>query len=372
MEFLYKYAYFPNDEKLLMSINSASKRLFYKLDSLHVEALDISDYNKVYFSNKKSNLIDSIKLYSYILAWSIADSNVPLNKFVFLDYGGGSGILSLLAKELNIGTVIYNDIYDLSCRDAEIIGKSIGSQADYYIQGDIEDVINFLSAKSLSCNAIASYDVIEHIYDIEMFLEKLRYLSNNSLNICMSSGANIFNPLIRKLLMKKQIEVELKDREKYFGHKERDCIKAYFTARREIILEYLSKFNKKLPEAEVDKLTKTTRGMIESDIKICVEKYLKSGQFPKEPNHPTNTCDPYTGNWAEHLMDPHHLKEILSLYGFDVKILSGYYGDNKNIIKKVICRSLNLAIYSSKSMGARIAPFITIYAKSTNNNPIFK
>lgn len=363
MDFMYKNAYLPNDKRLLMRINSASKRLFDKLESLEVGALEISDYNKVYFGERKSNLTESLQLYSYILAWSIAQTSVPLNKFVFLDYGGGSGMLSLLAKELNIGTVIYNDIYNISCRDAEVIGKSIGNPADYYIQGDIDDVINSLTEKSLSCNAIASHDVIEHIYDIEMFLNKLRTLSNGSLTVCMSTGANILNPLIKNSLMKNQIETEYKDRERKFGYKERDCTKAYFEVRKEIILEYLSKINKTLPEIEIDRLTRTSRGMIESDIKRCVEKYLKTGQFPQEPNHPTNTCDPYTGNWAEHLMDPYHLKEILSASGFKVKILNGYYGysNHTNIMRKVIRLSLNFAIYSSRSYGARIAPFITIY-----------
>jgi SAM-dependent methyltransferase len=361
MEFMYKHAYLPKDKRLLMNINSASKRLCDKLESLDIEAMEISDYNKVYFGERKSNLTESLQLYSYILAWSLAESKVPLNKFVFLDYGGGSGMLSLLAKELNIGTVIYNDIYDISCRDAEIIGKLIGNEADYYIQGDIDNVINYLKAKSLSCNAIASYDVIEHVYDIEMFLKKLRSLSNGSLTVCMSSGANIFNPLIKNSLMNKQVETEYKDREKKFGHKERDCTKSYIKARKEIILEYLSKNNKKLPEIEVDKLAKTSRGMMDSDIKKCVEIYLKTGQFPREPDHPTNTCDPYTGNWAEHLMNPYDLIEILSTSGFKVKMLSGYYGSHRNVIKEVIRRSLNFAISNSRGEGARFAPFITIY-----------
>lgn len=69
-------------------------------------------------------------------------------------------MLSLLAKECKIGTVIYNDIYDVSARDAEIIGKAIGDQADYYIPGDVNDVIDFLKEKSIKCNTIANYDVI--------------------------------------------------------------------------------------------------------------------------------------------------------------------------------------------------------------------
>ncbi|MBU4373224.1 MAG: hypothetical protein KJ714_02040, partial [Euryarchaeota archaeon] len=300
MEFMYKYAFLPKDQELLIDINLAAKRLFYKLTDLNIERLAISDYNKVYLGGKLSNLVHSLQLNSYILSWSLIESDVPLNRFVFLDYGGGSGILSLLAKELNIGTVIYNDIYDVSCKDASIIGKSIGNQADYYIQGDIEDILFFLKTNSISCNAIASYDVIEHIYDIEGFFKKLDALSNGSLTVCMSSGANIFNPIIRRSLMRKQLEIEYKDREKKFGHKERDCLEAYFNIRKKIILNFTKRLDENLTEKEIEQLSRATRGMIESDIKKCVEGYIKTGHIHKEPSHPTNTCDPYTGNWAEH------------------------------------------------------------------------
>ncbi|MCG2728175.1 MAG: hypothetical protein L6244_05970, partial [Candidatus Methanoperedenaceae archaeon] len=305
----------------------------------------------------------SLQLNSYILSWSLIESDVPLNRFVFLDYGGGSGILSLLAKELNIGTVIYNDIYDVSCKDASIIGKSIGNQADYYIQGDIEDILFFLKTNSISCNAIASYDVIEHIYDIEGFFKKLDALSNGSLTVCMSSGANIFNPIIRRSLMRKQLEIEYKDREKKFGHKERDCLEAYFNIRKKIILNFTKRLDENLTEKEIEQLSRATRGMIESDIKKCVEGYIKTGHIHKEPSHPTNTCDPYTGNWAEHLMDIYYLRDILLTYGFRAKILGGYCGDTKNRFSNIYHRLLNLTIYMFKDQGIKIAPYFTIYGK---------
>lgn len=40
---------------------------------------------------------------------------------VFVDYGAGTGIMSLLAREMGFGAVLYVDIYDVSCRDAELI-----------------------------------------------------------------------------------------------------------------------------------------------------------------------------------------------------------------------------------------------------------
>lgn len=263
MEFMYKYARLPKDYKLLMGINSAASRLFNKLKYLDIYSLDVSDYNKRYLRGYLRNITNTLQLYSYILSWSVAFANVPLNEFVFLDYGGGSGILSLSAKEFNIGTVIYNDIYDISCKDAKVIGESIGNQADYYVCGDVDDIIRFLRTNSISCNAIASYDVIEQIYDIEDFLKKLRFLSDGSLSVVMSSGANIFNPRIRKSIMKKQVEVEYKDREKEGGHKERDCLRAYFKVRKEIILKCCPELTQK----GVEQLAKATRGMMESDIK---------------------------------------------------------------------------------------------------------
>lgn len=92
MEFIYKYALLPNEQKLMIEINSAAKKLSDKLRVFNLEALDISDYNKRYFGGKLANLTRNLRLYSYILAWFLAKSDKPIRKFVFLDYGGGSGI----------------------------------------------------------------------------------------------------------------------------------------------------------------------------------------------------------------------------------------------------------------------------------------
>ncbi len=357
MEFMYNYARLPEDRKLLIDINTAAGRLFNKLSCLDIDSLDISDYSKKYLGNHLRNIHSTLQKYSYVLSWSIASANCPLNEFVFIEYGGGSGILSLLAKELKINTVIYNDIYEISCKDAKIIGESIGNQADYYVHGDIDDVISFLKTNSISCNAIASYDVIEHIYDIETFLKKLNNLSDGPMSVVMSSGANMFNPLIKKSIMTVQREMEYRGANKEWGHKERDCLRAYSRVREEMILKYAPYLTKK----EVEQLAKATRCMIESDIQDCIDEYLKTGVFPQEPCHPTNTCDPYTGNWCEHLMDIDYLKDILSKEGFKVEILSGYYGRPENLIKRILATFLNVSIYISKKKGIRIAPFYTVY-----------
>lgn len=363
MKFIYDYARLPRDQKLLTEIHAAANRLFNKMSTLNVAALDISDYNKNYFGSKLARLISALQLYSYILSWSIAKSDVSFDRFVFLEYGGGSGMLSLLAKELDIGTVIYNDIYDVSCRDAKVIAGSIGVEADHYVEGDVDKVISFLKLNNINCNAVGSYDVIEHIYDIKTFFKKISLFSNNPLTIVMSSGANTFNPMIKSTLVKGHLKAEYEDRKKKWGHKERDCLKSYLNVRKEMVYSYLQEFDKSLTEDEIMQLARNTRGMIQVDIWEYVDEYLKAGRFPSCPNHPTNTCDPYTGNWAEHLMNPYYLSNILLQSGFKTEILSGYYGRSQNMIKRFLGSVLNISIYAFKKQGIRIAPFYTVYGR---------
>lgn len=357
MKFIFCPAQLPEDLELLKTIDKAASTLCEKLKTLDKDSLKISDYTKKYLGNRVKALQRTLQTYAYVLAWALA-FNDP-QKCTFIDYGGGSGILSLLAKECGVNTVIYSDIYHVSCKDAEVIGTSLQSKADHYIKGDIDDIIMFLKTHSLSCDAIASYDVIEHIYDIEQFFSQIPHVSNGPLTVVMSSGANIFHPLIRKHIMKKQRTVEYTDREKKWGHKERDSLRSYFNIRKEIILNHA----KILTKEEANQLAQATRGKIEPDIKKCVDEYLKTGCIPPELDHPTNTCDPYTGNWAEHLMDPYRLKDILSQEGFKAKVLNGYYGHYDSYIKRVLAKTLNTCIYISGSLGIRLAPFFTIYAR---------
>lgn len=363
MNSLYRFARLPENRELLRDIDSAANRLFEKLRKLDINALKISDYNKKYLKSKLASLITNLQIYSYILSWSLAKSNGSFNKFVLLDYGAGSGILSLLAKELSIGAVVYNDIYDVSCQDAQEIARVIGNVADYYVQGDIDDMVGFFEKNRINCDAIASYDVIEHIYDVESFFKKIPTLSNNPMSIVMTSGANTFNPLIRKRLIKKQVDEEYKDREKKYGHKGRDCLRSYLSVRKDMIIKYSKECSKVLTGYEVEELAKRTRGQIEADIQICVDEYLKTKEFPQGPNHPTNTCDPYTGNWTEHLINPYWLAEILAKRGFEARVLSGYYGRSKNLTKRVLGKFLNIFIGKFERQGIRAAPFYTIYGR---------
>lgn len=359
--FFYKYGEYPKNIILRRRLHNAMSRLYMRLSSLDVSKLNISEYNQRYFGNHICNE-DSLRLnitkYGYVLAWALSGIKKNIGEIVFVDYGGGHGMLSLLAKEYGLGTVIHNDIYPVSCDDAKKIAQEIGLEADYYVPGVIDDVINLFNSKKINCDVVANYDVIEHIYDIKDFLTKLHKLSNDHMSIFLASAANAQNPYIRRTLMRQHKEFELKDREKREGRKPTDATRAIFNLRKEIILNHTASLTEKV----VDELAVLTRGLIKEDIIQKVDEYISSGILPEAPDHPTNTCDPYTGNWFEHLMDPYELAQVLDSTGFHTVVMCGYYDRPNKVIKRAVKIFLNMLIRVMGRNGLYLAPYYAIFS----------
>lgn len=349
----------PKDKKLIDKIDKGSEILFAKLKNYDVNKNnDISDYNKRYLGNLISDeysLVNALQKYSFLLMHALAE--VEYNKkIVFMDYGGGHGMLALLAKAAGIGIVIHNDIYEISCKDASHIGNDIDLAADYYVPGTIDDVINFRNEREININVISNYDVIEHIYDIEDFLNKLKYLSDSFQSVFFASGANSCNPRIDKQLRQLHIDFEQNDRPLKKGRKPTDETRALLEVRKKII----SELGLELDLKEINQLAELTRGLIIDDIEQVVTNYLNTGNLPNKPSHPTNTCDPYTGNWFEHLMDPFYLKNILMKNGYDADITPGYYGLSNKLSYNLVKFFINMLIRPSKKWGLKISPFFCI------------
>ena len=361
-DFLYKLGLYPDNRELVDGIAAAAATLNDKLESLVLDNLDISDYNKRYFGGHiesyEARRLNLTK-YGYVLTWALAHLDKPKKDLVFLDHGGGHGMLSLLAKQYGIGTVVHNDIYPVSCEDARIIGDALGVVADHYVPGDIDRVLEFCQDNVLACDCVANYDVIEHIYDIDDFLRKLHQLSPGRMSLFLASAANEQNPRINKLLMTMHREFELKDREAKPGRKPTDATRALVELRGEIIASYAPS----LSIDEIKKLADLTRGLVEQDIKEWVDGYLMSGTVPPELSHPTNTCDPFTGNWFERLMDPYELAATLNSTGFTTTVMCGFYDQPKHLIKRVGKMLLNLAIRVTGRRGLFFAPYYALSAR---------
>jgi hypothetical protein len=336
---------------------SAQARFHSKLMALDVESLGISEYNKRYLREKIQDDMATIELCGRLLFLSLRDSPIPLDRFVLADYGGGSGMLSFLAKEIGIDTVIYNDIYDVSCNDVKLLSAAFELALDHIVCGDIDDLISYLHNKSICIDAITSYDVIEHIYDLAYHFKRLPALSKGQFRVVYASGANMKNPWLVYAIMKKQTNAEYRNREKMYGHKERDTLRSYLDVRKEIISTYA----KDLSPEQVVQVARATRGLIKPDIERCVDEFRATKSLHHHPNHPTNTCDPYTGNWCEHLMSTQWIKQIMGDAGYSVNILVGHYAVSGSLLKKTIKYILNVAMRLLGRWAMFIAPYYIVY-----------
>lgn len=350
-------------EGLTTQITIAQNRLYHKLSGLDLREMGISDYMQRYLGTYFANLKGVLQLYGRLLYLALRDSPVPLENFTLVDYGGGSGLISLLAMEAGVGTVVYNDIYDVCCHDAGRISVALGLPIAHIVCGDVDELAQYLEESQIQVNAIVSSDVLEHIYDLKHHFAVLSRLKGD-LRIVYATSANGANPLIARRLRKKHVEAEYTDREKQWGHKERDTLEAYFSARKRIISAYAPELK---PE-EVEYLSRSTRGLRQDDIRKCVDEYRRTGGISYQISDPTNTCDPYTGNWCEHLIEFHWLRQMVQKAGFSAKILPGYYTIGGSILKRVLKAGFNVIIRLLGRKGVFMAPYYILFLQRITNS----
>jgi 2-polyprenyl-3-methyl-5-hydroxy-6-metoxy-1,4-benzoquinol methylase len=344
--------------ELSSRIRSAQHRLHERLVSLDVSTVGLSDYNQRYLKAKISDIATALHTYGCILHQALKNSALPIEKLTVVDYGGGSGVLSLLAKELGVGTVIYIDIYEISRQDAAKLSAKIGLPLDHTLSGDVDALVEYARQHSLVVNAVVSFDVLEHIYDVPAHFKKLNSLSTQPFRAVYASGANIKNRWYVKGVTQQHIAAEYRDREKQWGQKERDTLRAYFDLRKEIISTHAPQ----LTEKEIDQLARETRGLMKGDIERCVDEFRASGKHSYIPDHPTNTCDPTNGNWCEHLMDQNWLLARVQEAGFQVQILPGNYYVSGTLTKKAKKLAVNTVISILGSASLPVSPYFLLCA----------
>lgn len=346
-----------NNDDMLQNLDVAAATVAKKMHAIDFNSLGVSNYTKKYIRGYLENTNSVLQIYTYILYIALKSLGFyNLKDCVFVDYGGGTGIMSLLAREMGFGTILYVDIYDVSCKDAELIACSVDKSADKYIYGGVDELRDYVKNAGICVDLVVSYDVIEHIYDLDDFYSKMDLLSSNKLCIVCASSANMYNPMIRKKRVACQKKTEKQDRQHEWGHKERDSLQGYFSLRKEII----SNFAPRLSMSEVESIAKNTRGLCKNDIEKCVSEYVALGNFAYRPDHLTNTCDPMTGNWNERLMSIGFLKNVVEKNGFNFSILNGYYGCSCKNLKGFLKLIINYIIRLSGKKGIYLSPYYVV------------
>jgi len=245
-----------------------------------------------------------------------------------------------------VRTVIYNDLLPSMCRAAKAIAGALHLEADYYVQGDIDELVNFCDRYGFKADAMTSNDVLEHIYDIDDFCMKLHLVSHEGTIMMHATGANmLYYPAVRRLPRHQRVFEE-----------------GYAKDRERIIREH----SPKLRDDEAEALAIGTRGLRKDDIVKAVDRYQQSRQLPVAIQHPTNTCNPETGWWQEHMMNPYYIAETLQANGFRAQAVPGFWDTLASAVP--IKRMLNLVIAkSSPRRGLHLCSYLVIYARYTGS-----
>lgn len=322
-------------------IEASIKRLYLKMQGIEIQQMNISAYNKSYLKKYQDDFHFYMSLYAQLLVKSINKLKKPIAESTFIDYGGGSGMLSYLAKEVGFQTVVYVDLYQISVDDAKIISNHLGIEIDYFICGDVKEFTGKIKDLKIQADLICSFDVLEHIYDLTYWMKTIAEIENDFSLLFMTS-ANPKNILVSRRLKKIHRKCEYRGVEKGDNWKEMDLNSSFLIGRREII-------RKRFPELtleELNLLALRTRGLRKDGIEKLVSTYIETGKINYTIAHPTNTCDPYTGNWSEQLINLEELKLIARGEDLAVDITNSFYsyGDRKllNVPKYILNKIIKL------------------------------
>ncbi len=340
---------FRTESETKRKVSDAAIQLYARLKKCRLNALNISDYNKRYLKDYIDHYTFYIFIYSQLLLNAIGELKRPIEECTLVDYGGGCGLLSFLAKEAGFKTIIYNDIYEVSVNDVPVISAALGVGVDHLVHGDAEELVTYLNKNQLHPDLICSMDVLEHIYSPGNWMKTISALNHN-FSIVFMTSANGNNPFIKRRLKKIQIRDEYVGNQKEWGWKERDITMPFFKVRKRIIRSYAPGLESDI----VELLAGKTRGLVKEDIEERLRDYLENGRTPDSLPHPTNTCDPYTGNWSENILSPKYLKQMVQASGMEFVIRNSYYGysDKRhiNVLKGMINFLIRMAPRNSLIM----------------------
>lgn len=322
-------------------IRQAAKTLVSQLKAIDYERLPISKYNKCYIARLKPVLSYYMKIYADCLLKGLESVGSAPKDITFIDYGGGSGFLSMLAKQAGIGRVIYIDLNPDSVDTIRVLKALAGTGPDIILHGDSDTLADWCSANKVKPQLLIATDLIEHVYDLSAFFANLAAI-DNKMQMLFTTASTPFNPYVKRKLHRLMTTWE----------------KEYYALR----LHYIHLHFPALSPAEAKEAARKTRGLTFPHIRKAVE----NGSYPLLKDA-FNTCDPRNGNWTERILPIETYRSLAKPFGYQVQIGKGFYNtDRPNPISALISSGINGLIRISGKAGFLFAPFITLYLRNDN------
>ena len=291
-----------------------------------------------------------LHIYADVLQKLADRTGKSISETILIDYGCGNGLLGLFASFCGFKKIIFADVDEKFVDATGQLSKQLGLNGGVLIAGDMDEIFTRLQKEKP--DAIAGTDVIEHIYDLQQFMQILKKVNPLIVSV-LTTSSNPKNPVKRNELRK----IQLRDEQEggnpgdypLFGA---DRLEPFLKIRERIIRENAGN----IPDPEITKLSIATRGLNRADIERAVSNYLVTGQIP-EPATGTNTCNPINGSWSERLLPLEAYHHLYGDAGFTCKIYAGFYNVFEGGASVFVKKLLNVF---SALFGKRFSPYIVI------------
>ena len=304
--------------------NSEQTKLAEALRNINVDELPVSEYSKGALLRVLNASEYYLEIYRNSLEKVLTMCDMSPDEMTIVDFGGGHGLLSILAKKLGFERAIYVDYNADALQTARLMSERLGASPDVMLQGDAGVLQQWCESNGVKPNALLAMDVIEHIYVLDEFFAELHTISDR-LKMIFTTASTPFNKRVERKLRRAMQEDELgTETRKGFWQKRRD---------------YIQELHSDMSEHELDYWADNTRGLKYEDVARAVES-----QSPNLLLDPDNTCDPATGSWTERILPIDDYRQLLMPYGFTLTVLPGHYNEHRNGGKKMLSRWYNQSI----------------------------
>lgn len=315
-----------------------------ELISVDFNKMPISDYNKRYINRLKTALHYNFYIYAECFYRLTKESSKKPENITLVDFGGGSGFLSMLAKKCGFKKVIYVDINPLSTQTISYLRNYFHVGPDVILEGSADVLLDWTRKNQIVPDSLVATDLIEHIYNLEIFFHDLMMV-NPSLNMVFTTGSNPYNLIKKKFLRRNMLGAEV-------GNLENPN---YYTLR----LEYIRQNYFSMTKDEQILWAKKSRGLVFEDIDKAINSKLAL-----QPIDKYNTCDPRNGSWEERVLPLSQYKKIVQPYNCDIDVYSGfYYTDGTISLKKMILKGLNIIVKMTGKFGLIISPLMYLHIR---------
>ena len=295
--------------------------LLSDLNSLNLRDLQISTYSRKALRRTLDAAQYYLEIYNRSLDEVLQRCALPPEEMTVVDYGGGHGLLSILAKRVGFKNVIYVDYSTDAFRTVGVLSQLLGGGPDVMLLGDAATLAEWCKKNDIRPNALLGMDVIEDVYVLDSLFGSLHAISPDMKMVFTTASTPYNKRVVRKLHRAMQ-----KDELGTVRHK------GFWQMR----YEHIRKLYPDMSERELAQWADDTRGLTYSDLERAVE-----AQSPNLLLDQFNTCDPETGSWTERILPIDDYRQILIPYGFNLLVLPGRYNDHRHGPKQWASRHFN-------------------------------